>query len=150
MGLEDLEGLGACKGEFLAMSRGSTEKDFGGGFITFLVGVVSVFGEFLLAVIFGWKGFELLGDTGAEGGCGAFPFVGRGFGRNDLFRGVYAGTLDLSMLVEDEGEGSDSGDFFLGGAEFGADTMAALAEAVPGLGLDLFSVFAPSCCFALA
>ena len=100
-------------------------------------------------MIFGWKGFELLGDTGAEGGCGAFAFVGRGFGLNDLFRGVYAGTFDLSMLEEEEAEGSDSGDFFFGGAELGADTMAALAEAVPGLGLDLFSVFAPSCCFAL-
>ena len=45
-------------------------------------------------------------------------------------------------------EGSDSGDFFLGGAEFGAETIAALAEAVPGRGLDLFSVFI-GCCLML-
>ena len=51
------------------MSSGSTENDFGGGLITFLVGVVAdVFGEFLLAVILGWKDFELVGETGAEGG----------------------------------------------------------------------------------
>jgi len=39
------------------------------------------------------------------------------------------------------GAESDSGDFFFGGDEFGEETMAALAEAVPGRGLDLFSVF---------
>ena len=70
------------------MSRGSTENDFGGGLITFLVGVVSFFGEFLLAVICGLNGFELVGETGAEGGCGAFCFVERGFGLKDLLRGV--------------------------------------------------------------
>ena len=71
------------------MSSGSTENDFGGGLITFLVGVVAdVFGEFLLAVILGWKDFELVGETGAEGGCGALCFIGRGFGRKDLLRGV--------------------------------------------------------------
>ena len=47
------------------------------------------------------------------------------------------------------GEGSGSGDFFLGGAEFGAETIAALAEAVPGRGLDLFSVFIGCCLLAL-
>ena len=45
-------------------------------------------------------------------------------------------------------EGSGSGDFFLGGAEFGAETIAALAEAVPGRGFDLFSVFI-GCCLML-
>ena len=47
------------------------------------------------------------------------------------------------------GEGSGSGDFFLGGAEFGAETIAALAEAVPGRGLDLFSVFNGCCLFSV-
>ena len=51
------------------------------------------------------------------------------------------------MFTGDEGSGS--GDFFLGGAEFGAETIAALAEAVPGRGLDLFSVFTGCCLFAL-
>ena len=45
------------------------------------------------------------------------------------------------------GKGPCSGDFFLGGAEFGAETIAALAEAVPGRGLDLFSVFNGSSLF---
>ena len=49
---------------------------------------MSFFGEFLLAVICGLNGFELVGETGAEGGCGAFCFVERGFGLKDLLRGV--------------------------------------------------------------
>ena len=51
------------------------------------------------------------------------------------------------MVAGDEDSGS--GDFFLGGAEFGAETIAALAEAVPGRGLDLFSIFICCCLLVL-
>jgi hypothetical protein len=97
--------------------------------VTFLVGGASFFGEeAFLAVILGLNG-PVFGDTGSDGGSGAFCFGGRGFGLNDLLRAVYAG---LAFAFARPSEGA-SGDFFLvGGAEFGGETMAARAEAEPG------------------